>query len=335
MKRVIFLILFSSLLVSCKADTYLEKKSEEISCSNYRAAMRDFVIQISSTARQSNDNFIVIPQNGQNVAWDDDDNIVPDSLFFKAINGTGREDTFYGMNSSYDIADGKKTPENLSLEIQEMCDVYKNAGLSVLSTDYTKDKSNYIKDSYSKNNLKGYISFAATQRKLNVIPSYEPYNKNSDDITRLSKAKNFLYLINPEKYSSKEAFISALEQTDYDLIILDLFCAQEMLSSSDLTRLKTKKNGGRRLLICYMSIGEAEDYRWYWKKSWSKNPPAFMCPENPEWKGNYKVKYWYPSWQEIICGKDGYLSKIINAGFDGVYLDIIDAFEYFEEQATK
>ncbi len=331
MKRVIFLILFSSLLVSCKADTYLEKKSEEISCSNYRAAMRDFVIRISETARQSNKDFIVIPQNGQNVAWDDDDDIVPDPLFFKAINGTGREDTFYGMNASYEIADGKKTPENLSLEIQEMCDVYKSAGLTVLSIDYTRASNNYIEDSYSKNAQKGYISFAATQRKLNEIPSYEPYNKNSADITKLSQAQNFLYLINPEKYSSKESFISALAETDYDLFIIDLFCAEEILTSADLARLKTKKNGGRRLVICYMSIGEAEDYRWYWKEAWNKNPPAFLCPENPEWKGNYKVKYWYPSWQKIISGPDGYLSKIVNAGFDGVYLDIIDAFEYFEE----
>jgi cysteinyl-tRNA synthetase len=36
-------------------------------------------------------------------------------------------------------------------------------------------------------------------------------------------------------------------------------------------------------------------------------------------------------WQDIIFGDaDGYLDRIMNAGFDGVYLDIIDAFEYFE-----
>ena len=334
MRKYIFIsFAYLCLFLSCTTDNNLAKKTNnEIVCSNYRQAMRDFVISISDTARQSNSSFIVIPQNGQNVAWDDDDNAIPDSLFFNAIDGTGREDTFYGMNASYDIADGKKTPENLSLEIQEMCDVYKDAGLSVLSIDYTTNKTSYIEDSYSKNNQKGYISFASTQRKLNVIPSYEPYNKNADDITKLSEAKNFLYLINPEKYSSKEAFISALEQTDYDLFILDLFCAGEMLSASDISHLKTKKNGGKRLLICYMSIGEAEDYRWYWQESWTNNPPAFMCPENPEWKGNYKVKYWYPEWQEIIYGTDGYLSKILNAGFDGVYLDIIDAFEYFEEK---
>ncbi|MCX5769013.1 MAG: hypothetical protein NTZ09_01885 [Candidatus Hydrogenedentes bacterium] len=35
----------------------------------------------------------------------------------------------------------------------------------------------------------------------------------------------------------------------------------------------------------------------------------------------------------ILGGPDAYLDRIITAGFDGVYLDIIDAFEYFEEKA--
>ena len=34
---------------------------------------------------------------------------------------------------------------------------------------------------------------------------------------------------------------------------------------------------------------------------------------------------------KIIFGNDeSYLHKIIDSGFDGVYLDIIDAFEFFE-----
>jgi len=53
---------------------------------------------------------------------------------------------------------------------------------------------------------------------------------------------------------------------------------------------------------------------------------------NPNWEGNFKVQYWNPTWQSIIYGSEtSYLKKIINAGFDGVYLDIIDAFQYFED----
>jgi len=44
------------------------------------------------------------------------------------------------------------------------------------------------------------------------------------------------------------------------------------------------------------------------------------------------VKYWDKEWQQIIYGTPGaYLDRILKAGFDGVYLDLVDAFEYFEE----
>jgi cysteinyl-tRNA synthetase len=60
-------------------------------------------------------------------------------------------------------------------------------------------------------------------------------------------------------------------------------------------------------------------------------PPDWLDKENPNWKGNFKVRYWHKDWQDIILNKhNGYLQKIIQAGFNGVYLDIIDAFEYYE-----
>ena len=80
-----------------------------------------------------------------------------------------------------------------------------------------------------------------------------------------------------------------------------------------------------------MSIGEAEDYRYYWQTDWTSTKPDWIEAENPDWEGNYKVKYWETEWQNIIYGdSDSYLDKIISVGFNGVYLDIIDAFEYFE-----
>ncbi len=81
----------------------------------------------------------------------------------------------------------------------------------------------------------------------------------------------------------------------------------------------------------HMSIGEAEDYRFYWSSDCDDEKPEWIEAENPRWPGNYKVKYWNPNWQSIIFGSsDAYLDKILAGGFDGVYLDIIDAFDYFE-----
>ena len=87
-----------------------------------------------------------------------------------------------------------------------------------------------------------------------------------------------------------------------------------------------------------MSIGEAEDYRWYWQSAWDANgdgtpdagAPAWLGPSNPDWPGNYKVRYWDPAWQATIFGSpESYLDKIIAAGYDGVYLDIVDGYEYW------
>ena len=67
------------------------------------------------------------------------------------------------------------------------------------------------------------------------------------------------------------------------------------------------------------------------KTEWKSSPPSWLAGENPDWPGNYKVRYWNTDWQKIIFGEgDSYLGLILDAGFDGVYLDIIDAFEYFE-----
>lgn len=82
--------------------------------------------------------------------------------------------------------------------------------------------------------------------------------------------------------------------------------------------------------------GEAENYRYYWDGGWKTGKPSWLTEENPHWKGNYVVKYWDPDWQKIITGNDGsYQKKILDAGFDGVYLDIIDAFEYFEKESAR
>ena len=80
--------------------------------------------------------------------------------------------------------------------------------------------------------------------------------------------------------------------------------------------------------IAYISIGEAEDYRYYWRDKWYDDPPEWLGNENPDWPGNYPVRFWYDEWKEIVFG---YLDKIISQGFMGVYLDRVDVFEYWSD----
>lgn len=297
---------------------------------NYRQDMRDFVEGISVYAKSLDNDFLIIPQNGHQLITDSGEASGELVLgYLNAIDGVGREDLFYGYNGDYEPTPLKDTQEMIGfMDVAEQNDV------QVLVTDYCRDTS-FVDSSYQRCFEKGYISFAAEHRDLNNIPDYpgDPFNENSDDIGSLADAKNFLYLINCALFSTKEGFLDALQNTNYDIILIDLFFKDGVqLSAENILSLKTKLNGGKRLIIAYMSIGEAEDYRYYWKEEWRSNPPSWMEEENPHWEGNYKVRYWDETWQDIIFGNDeSYLKKIIDSGFDGVYLDIIDAFEYFEE----
>ena len=189
-------------------------------------------------------------------------------------------------------------------------------------------------NSYTWNVAHNFISFAANHRDLNNVPDYPafPYRVNPAHVSVLQSAQNFLYLIDPGAFASRNAFLNAVKATNHDLLILDFFYDDTALTAAELTGLKAKANGGSRSAIAYMSIGEAEDYRFYWQAGWQPGAPAWIEAENPNWEGNYKVRYWDPGWQAIIFGTPGaYLDHIMAAGFDGVYLDIIDGYEYFED----
>lgn len=319
-KRLFSLSLFI-LFISCSKEEYPDL--------NFKEEMRDFVIEISDYARLKTPGFLIIPQNGiELVTRNGEENDSLHASYLSAINGNGQEDLFYGYDK-----DDKATSEKESVYLQTLLDRSKNAGKVIMVTDYCSTQSN-MDNSYSQNSAAGYISFAASERELNNIPAYPNpiFGENSNTITHLSEIRNFLYLINDENYASKTDFINAVTSTNYDLLIMDLFFdGTTEFTLDEIEQLKEKSNGGKRLLVSYLSIGEAEDYRYYWQSSWDESSPSWMDSENPHWEGNYKVRYWEPEWQSIIFGNENaYLDKIVYAGFDGVYLDIIDAFEYYE-----
>lgn len=297
---------------------------------NYKQEMRDFVKNISIYAKDINPTFIIIPQNGvELISTTGDDRGVPEINYINAIDGIGQENLNYGYN-----IDDKETPIDENQWMRTFLDMVKNNGtVQIMITDYCSTLSK-MDNSYSVNNSNEYISFAANHRELDNIPDYPTsiYNENSDTIRNLQQAKNFLYLINPDNlFTSKQEFVNSIENTNYDCIIMDFFYNGEEFTPAQIEKLKQKANGGKRLLICYMSIGEAENYRYYWQENWKIGSPSFIEKENPNWAGNYVVRYWDAEWKSIIFGNNSsYLKKIINLGFDGVYLDIIDAYEQFE-----
>lgn len=296
---------------------------------DFKEEMRNFVEEISEYGRNQNPDFIVIPQNGVQLVSDNGKwNGKPDTDYLDAIDGLGQESLYFG---SY--GDDMNTPIDLTDYLQYYLDIGKEAGKAILVTDYTS-VPNKMDSSYEMNEQKEYISFAADDRELTTIPDYPEQIKdeNPDPVTTLTEAENFLYLLNPEEFGSKQDFLDSIAETNYGVVIIDAFYMGTILTNEDLTIIRSKADGAQRLIISYMSIGEAEDYRYYWQEDWEPGNPDWIVAENPNWEGNYKVKYWEQAWKSYIYGSpDSYLQKILDSGFDGVYLDIIDAFYYFEE----
>ena len=120
----------------------------------------------------------------------------------------------------------------------------------------------------------------------------------------------------------------------YDMLVIDYSRdgkQETALTPDELARLKVKPDGKRRIVLSYLSIGEAEAYRYYWKwyYGWFFGlfAPDWRGPQNREWRGNYGVRYWLDDWQNIIFkGENSYLARILKAGFDGVYLDKVDEY---------
>ncbi len=95
-------------------------------------------------------------------------------------------------------------------------------------------------------------------------------------------------------------------------------------SAIDVSRLKEKHG----TVLAYVSIGEAEDFRGYFKAEWKKTPPAWLGKANPDWEGAVKVRYWDPDWQAIVLSA---IRQAAESGFDGAYLDIVDGYEYWSD----
>jgi cysteinyl-tRNA synthetase len=82
-----------------------------------------------------------------------------------------------------------------------------------------------------------------------------------------------------------------------------------------------------KLVIAYIDIAEAEDYRSYWQPGWRVGNPEWIAGDDPDgWEGNFPVAYWHDEWREIWLGEGGYLQGILDVGFDGVYLDWVEAY---------
>ena len=130
--------------------------------------------------------------------------------------------------------------------------------------------------------------------------------------------------------------LTTLGASAFDLLVIDPTADggdSTAWSAAQVAALRASPGGAKRVLA-YLSIGEAEEYRSYWNPAWDANgdgvpdvgAPAWLSTENPAWPGNYTVRYWDPAWQALVLAR---IDDLVARGYDGVYLDIVDAYEWW------
>lgn len=189
--------------------------------------------------------------------------------------------------------------------------------------------------------LKNWAWLAAAAAVVAMAISWRDLPGNWYEATQTDKRP--LARIGSWHYQLQKVEIGKVAAVPEDLVVIDYEHALEdgkrvQWTPDEVAKLKVKPDGSRRYVLSYLSVGEAEEKRFYWNADWKTNPsskPSWLHIPNCAWPGAYAVRFWEDGWKNVLFrSPESYLRRIIAAGFDGVYLDRVDMFQDFPQIDT-
>ncbi|MCF8479081.1 MAG: alpha-1,4-polygalactosaminidase [Rhodospirillum sp.] len=299
---------------------------------NHRAIMRDIIAKMSDFARQKNPAFRVIVRGGAFLATQgqrerdiallkippgeplSQEVLLPlGSLhrrFAKAVDGFAMDQYFCEPRTS------KETKDGIAALIQD--------GFHFLSLERCA-KPEDARKVVVEGRAQSILVATATEGDMafDRIPKGLPSGENSNNIKELGDSQNVLALLDTRDFQSPGEMIAALRQTNHDMLIVDpLFNGNQPLTKQQIHSLKFKALGATRLVLARLTIGLADDTRFYWKPEWTVGNPPWIVGFVPGVSGLYWVDYTHPQWLDIV-GKT--FAAIVEQGYDGVLLDGVTA----------
>ena len=313
---------------------------------NHRQLMRDIVIALSGYAKQRNPRFMIIARNGlellvkesREYQWEtlrDPDGAAADKYakpgtvfrpYLKAIDGLLIDGPWYGA-----AAYGKPTADARSKYVLGVGAVARAEGRRLLTIDYCSDRIAVAaaEATAAKAGALGYVDRDG-DKLLGRIPPSRPPHENPDIVLDLARARNYLPMLHSDGYGTRTDWVNALAATNYDMLMIDTFWREaESLSFEQMRQLRYKRLGSDRLVLGVLPLGVARDTRFYWKPEWKVGAPEFLVSPDPDDSAQTIVNFWDDKWKEIV-GK--YMQGIVDLGVDGVVLDQLDAYLWFEDR---
>ena len=132
----------------------------------------------------------------------------------------------------------------------------------------------------------------------------------------------------------EEGAVDALVDSDYELIVVEPVRSVKEAEGFDTAGMVSRLHSEGKLVLAYLDVGEAEDYRTYWGDDWvaptadQPGQPDFLITVDPAgWSGNFPVAFWDERWKDIVIhDENSLIDMVLDDGFDGVYLDWIEAY---------
>jgi len=310
---------------------------------NYRQMMREIVIELANYGHQRKNNFIVLLRNAPELLikerreneWElarDPDGVSagkykPEGAMFRpsvdAVDGILLDGLFVGREKA-----NAPTLPAMTDYLLAAARRLAGEGRRPLSIEYCADAKGKA-EALARAAKNGILSVVAPDPQLLAIPSGRPAQENPGHVSGLKQAQNFLPILTPGPFKDPAAWLAALADTNYDLLILDPFWpGRGSLTVAEAKQLTYKQLGTRRLVIALLPVGRAASDRFYWQDGWHPGAPPWLAAKDDDHPGQYHVKYWLPEWKAILSR---YIQGLMDLGVDGVLLDAADEYLYFED----
>lgn len=301
---------------------------------DYREEMRRFIQKISSYARGIRPNFAVVVENGGSLTVKtdpaDETLVMPASGFTRSIDGILTVGLFHGRNS-FGAAPGDEKGLASRLNILDRA---KRNGLGVYVLDRADDPKS-IDAGKAASAERGFAYHAISTDTLEraLLPSHpaRPFDESPSSVVSLRDIKNFAVVGNSPAYGRQDEFALRMHQTNYDMLIVDVFHGRDPLTRQAVETLKYKQVGAKRMVLARVDVGVAASYLYYWKNNWQPGSPPWIGAPLHNDPDRYYANFWRPEWQRIIFGDTAsYIYGVIDQGYDGVVIAGADIFEIYE-----
>ena len=219
---------------------------------------------------------------------------------------------------------------NLYCSPRRLDDFFKNPRLKIAAISQCPSLKAYEKAaalSVADNIL--FYGFLKPSQAFKHIAGQPVINENARNIFKISDASNISLLLDDSDFSSKDAMIKDIRNSNFDIIVINpLFHGQTPFSPEEVSALRFKKNGARRLILAEQNISEADMSAYYWHDGWEIGSPAWLRRFSFTNAGSLITEYWNPEWQNIISR---HFKGIVLSNYDGVFFTGTENHRYFEK----